>query len=129
MSKWAFPLRVQMDVVDRRSENVERRLEQVTRVAPRGSREVEVERAPPARRQRLAGAGVVREREIGSTAARHMERLRRARAVVRDCEPPRGALPEVVVVVLRAVSAYPQERSRAQDEVRRPGATAGSGEG
>lgn len=103
-----------MDVKGERvvSENVERRMELITRVAPCRSREGKVERARPARCQRLAAADVVGKDELGITAARQGKRARRAVAVVRDREglrPVAGneAVGEVVI-------PYPVRWTRAQ---------------
>ncbi len=98
------------------SENVERRVEFVTRIASPRSGERQVERARPARHQRLAVAAVVRENELEMTAARHGEHVRRAAAVVRDRErraPTAERWPMVVVVVFG--SRPPNVRPRAQD--------------
>jgi hypothetical protein len=114
MLRRAKSVRLQMDVKDERivSENVKVRMELVTRVAARWSGKGEVERARPARCQRLAVADVVGKDELGITAARYGKRARRAVAVVRDREGLRPVAGDEVVGVI--IIPYPVRRTRAK---------------
>jgi hypothetical protein len=113
-------VRVQNDVGEavRLGEHKDRRVEKLTRAAPRRSGEGELEPARPVRRQRLAGAAVAPENNIRATSL-DGERVRRDAALVQDLEDLGGACSKVVAVVLRAVFACIDERAGDQDEVAR----------
>lgn len=113
-------MRHKKDVKGRGTDDIERSVELVTRIAPRGSSKGQVERATPARRQRVAAARVVAQGELCMAAARQRERLRRTGAVVRDREggtPVAGDEVIGVVVDLR-IGPRADARPGAEDQIR-----------